>query len=47
MKNPNVRFHPAFTLFGRLPMWLSTVIMASIVFQVIATLGAIVWIAIR
>jgi len=47
MKNPNFRLHPAFHLFGRLPMWLSTVIMASIVFQVVATLGAIIWIAVR
>lgn len=47
MKNPNLRFHPAVTLFGRLPAWLSTAIMAFIVFQVVATFAAIVWIAVR
>jgi hypothetical protein len=47
MKNPKLRFHPAVALFGRIPMWLSTAMMTFMVFHVIATVGAIVWMAVR
>jgi hypothetical protein len=47
MKKSIAQAHPAFRLFGRLPMWLSTAIMALTILHVIATLGSLVWIAVR